>query len=63
LRKKESPEQVMSVLRERLKQTIKILEDPNAGKELKNSAIRGILTSCEFDKKSMRLQVVYRVFL
>jgi hypothetical protein len=39
------------------------LEDPDAGKELKNSAVRGVLASCAFDKKSMRLQVVYRVFL
>ena len=63
IRKKEDPEQALSALRERLKQAIVALEDPDTGKELKNNAVRAILASCEFDKKSMKLQVAYRVFL
>ena len=63
LKKREDPQQVMSVLRERLKRVIEILENPDTGKELKNSVVRNILASCKFDKKPMTLQVVYRVFL
>ena len=63
IRKKERPEQSMSVLRQRLREAVVTLEDPDTGKELKNNAVRGVLASCEFDKKSMKLHVVYRVFL
>lgn len=63
LRKQKDPARIMPILRERLRQAIGILKDPGAGKEVKNSAVRNILASCTFDKKTMTLEVVYRVFL
>ncbi len=63
LRGRENPEETLSVLRERLGRPVGVLEDPGTGKELKNSVARSILASCQFDKKSMTLQIVYRAFL
>ncbi|MBQ9492433.1 MAG: recombinase family protein [Oscillibacter sp.] len=60
---RQDSKQKMSLLRERLKQAVGILESPDIGKELKNSVLRSMVASCEFDKKRMTLQIVYRVVL
>jgi len=61
LQKKQNPELVMPALRSGIEKALKVLESPDATKEQKNNAARGILVSCTFDKANMALRITYRV--
>ena len=56
-------EKIVRDLRKNLESAVKVLEDAATSKEDKNNAIKSVVSSMMFDKKTMKLQIVYRVFL